>query len=307
MSDTKNAPLPRQVADSYVDALIELDPITGTYLGVPESSRRLPDFSPDGAEAVADLSRTTLARLAEAEARPGADGDAERRCARLLRERLTAELAVHDAHEGLRAVSNLSSPLHSVRGIFTVMPSETEEDWAAVAARLRAVPAALEGYRASLAEGLRRNLPAGPRQVATVLEQLTEWIGTDGGWFADFTAEGPDALRGELDEAAAEATGALVALRDWLRETYARPSRAPPMWWGASATAAGPGCGTAPISTWTRRTRTAGRNSTASTPRCAPRPRRSCPAPTRGRRCAISTPTVRISRASRRRGCGCRS
>ncbi|MGK3110413.1 DUF885 domain-containing protein [Streptomyces sp. WAC05858] len=221
MSDTKNAPLPRQVADSYVDALIELDPITGTYLGVPESSRRLPDFSPDGAEAVADLSRTTLARLAEAEARPGADSDAERRCARLLRERLTAELAVHDAHEGLRAVSNLSSPLHSVRGIFTVMPSETEEDWAAVAARLRAVPAALEGYRASLAEGLRRNLPAGPRQVATVLEQLTEWIGTDGGWFADFTAEGPDALRGELDEAAAEATGALVALRDWLRETYA--------------------------------------------------------------------------------------
>ena len=45
--------------------------------------------------------------LDEAEARPGADSDAERRCARLLRERLTAELAVHEADEGLRAVSNL--------------------------------------------------------------------------------------------------------------------------------------------------------------------------------------------------------
>ncbi|KAK1177740.1 DUF885 domain-containing protein [Streptomyces sp. NBS 14/10] len=222
MSDTIDASLPRQVADAYVDALIELDPITGTYLGVPESARRLPDFSPAGQEALADLARTTLDRLGEAEARPGADSDIERRCARLLRERLTAELAVHEAREHLRAVSNLHSPLHAVRGVFTVMPTETEDDWAAVAARLRAVPAALEGYRASLAEGLRQELPAGPRQVTTVIGQLSQWIGagTDGGWFADFAAGGPEALRAELDEAAAEGTGAFATLRDWLRDVY---------------------------------------------------------------------------------------
>ncbi|MEU5644646.1 DUF885 domain-containing protein [Streptomyces milbemycinicus] len=223
MSDTidaSDASLPRQVADTYVDALIELDPITGTYLGVPESARRLPDFSPAGQQALADLARTTLDRLGEAEARPGADSDIERRCARLLRERLTAELAVHEAREHLRAVSNLHSPLHAVRGVFTVMPTETEDDWAAVAARLRAVPAALEGYRASLAEGLRQELPAGPRQVSTVIGQLDEWIGTDGGWFADFAAGGPEALRAELDEAAAEGTGAFATLRDWLRDVY---------------------------------------------------------------------------------------
>lgn len=220
MSDTIDASLPRQVADAYVDALIELDPITGTYLGVPESARRLPDFSPAGQEALADLARTTLDRLGEAEARPGADSDIERRCARLLRERLTAELAVHEAREHLRAVSNLHSPLHAVRGVFTVMPTETEDDWAAVAARLRAVPAALEGYRASLAEGLRQELPAGPRQVSTVIGQLDEWIGTDGGWFADFAAGGPEALRAELDEAAAQGTGAFATLRDWLRDVY---------------------------------------------------------------------------------------
>ncbi|MGO4749094.1 DUF885 domain-containing protein, partial [Streptomyces sp. 2MCAF27] len=220
MSDTIDASLPRQVADAYVDALTELDPITGTYLGVPESARRLPDFSPAGQEALADLARTTLDRLGEAEARPGADSDIERRCARLLRERLSAELAVHEAREHLRAVSNLHSPLHAVRGVFTVMPTETEDDWAAVAARLRAVPAALEGYRASLAEGLRQELPAGPRQVTTVIGQLEEWIGTDGGWFADFAAGGPEALRAELDEAAAEGTGAFATLRDWLRDVY---------------------------------------------------------------------------------------
>jgi uncharacterized protein (DUF885 family) len=161
---SKNAtPLPRQVADSYVDALVQLDPITGTYLGVPDSHSRLPDLSPTGQEALAELNRTTLRQLAEAEERPGADSDAERRCARLLRERLTAELAVHDAEEGLRAVSNLHSPVHSVRGVFTVMPSETQEDWTAVAKRLSAVPDALAGYRQSLEAGLAKGLHAGPR------------------------------------------------------------------------------------------------------------------------------------------------
>ncbi|MER6925180.1 DUF885 family protein, partial [Streptomyces spiralis] len=146
MSETNSA-LPRQVADAYVDELIALDPITGTFLGVKESSGRLPDTSPAGQEALAELARTTLARLEEAERRPGADSDIERRCARLLRERLTAELAVHDADEGLRAVSNIHSPVHSVREVFTITPTETDEDWAAVAERLRAVPAALRGYR----------------------------------------------------------------------------------------------------------------------------------------------------------------
>ncbi|WP_258029048.1 DUF885 family protein, partial [Streptomyces fradiae] len=88
------------------------------------------------------------------------------RCARLLRERLTAELAVHDAQEGLRTVGNLRSPAHSVRMAFTVTPTESDEDWAVVAERLRAVPAALDGYRESLALGIERGLPGGPRATA---------------------------------------------------------------------------------------------------------------------------------------------
>lgn len=223
MSDTKS-PLPREVADTYVDELIALDPVTGTYLGVKESSSRLPDTSPAGQEALAELARTTLARLDEAERRPGADSDIERRCGRLLRERLTAELAVHEAGEGLRAVGNMHTAAHSVREVFTVTPTETDEDWAAVAERLRAVPAALRGYRESLALGLERELYAGPRPTATFIEQLGEWSDLDGkglGWFEDFASAGPEALRTELDEAARVATGALVELRDWMREVYA--------------------------------------------------------------------------------------
>ncbi|WP_327292809.1 DUF885 domain-containing protein [Streptomyces sp. NBC_01198] len=222
MSNLTSSSLPRQVADAYVDALVELDPLLGTYLGVPGAGRRLPDFSPAGADALAALARGTLDRLTESEAVPGADSDAERRCARLLRERLTAELAVHAADEHLRAVSNINSPAHHIREGFTLMATETAEDYADLAARLRAVPAALAGYRAALAEGLARKLPAGPRQVETMVRQLGEWSGEDGSgsWFVGLVADGPQELRDELDAAAAEATAAFVELRDWLRDTY---------------------------------------------------------------------------------------
>ncbi|KUL54218.1 MULTISPECIES: DUF885 domain-containing protein [unclassified Streptomyces] len=229
MPDTKHAqsntaPLPRDIADAYVDELIALDPITGTYLGVKESDSRLPDTSPAGQEALARLARTTLARLDEAERGPGADSEAERRCARLLRERLTAELAVHDAEEGLRSVGNLHTMPHQVREIFTVTPMETEEDWATIAERLRAVPAAFEGYRASLELGLDRKLFAAPRPTATFIGQLTEWTGEERGgrgWFEEFAADGPEALRADLDAAARAATASVTALRDWMRDVYA--------------------------------------------------------------------------------------
>ncbi|MGA5206148.1 DUF885 domain-containing protein [Streptomyces variegatus] len=223
MSEIKS-PLPREVADAYVDELVALDPITGTFLGDKESSSRLPDTSPAGQEALAELARRTLARLDEAERLPGADSDIERRCARLLRERLGAELAVHETDESLRSVSNLSSIAHAVRQVFTVTPAQTQEDWTAIAERLRAVPAALAGYQESLALGLERKLYGGPRATATFVRQLGEWADADGeghGWFEQYAAAGPESLRSELDTAARSATGAVVRLRDWMRDVYA--------------------------------------------------------------------------------------
>lgn len=229
MSDTLHndsaSRLPRQVADAYVDDLIAMDPIIGTYLGVTSSSDKLPDFSPAGRAAVADLARATLAGLDAAERLPGAGTDVERRCGRLLRERLTAELAVYEADEDLRGVSNIHSPAHAVREVFTLTPAETEEDWAAIARRLRAVPESLAGYRESLRVGLERGLYAGPRATATFVGQLTTWAGQDADderdFFGGFAAAGPEVLRAELDKAAAGATASVVELRDWMRDVYA--------------------------------------------------------------------------------------
>ncbi|MFJ8931234.1 DUF885 domain-containing protein [Streptomyces sp. NPDC102364] len=209
--------LPRQIADAYVDAMVDLDPVEGTFLGVREAHGKLPDLSPAGLTAVADLARETLAKLDDAERAPGADSDVERRCARLLRERLTASLAVHEADEHLREVSNLGSPIHNAREVFTVTPTDTDEDWAAIAERLRAVPAAFAGYRETLALGLDRKLHAAPRPTETFIGQLAEWQG----WFEEFAASGPESLRTELTEAARTADAATVELRDWMRDVYA--------------------------------------------------------------------------------------
>ncbi len=220
---------PRRVADDYVRDLAELDPLTAVYLGLNPEDDRLPDLSPAGAEAIADLGRSTLARLDEAEAALDAAGpadaardEAERRCARLLRERLLAELAVHDAGERYRAVHNLGSPLHNLRDVFTLMPTDTEEQWALLGRRLARVPEALTGYRATLAEGIERGLLSGPRQVTTVIGQVGEWLVGDapGGWFGELVKEAPEALRADLTAHAVAATEGLAELRDWLREVY---------------------------------------------------------------------------------------
>ena len=212
---------PRQVADRYVDAACELDPILATSLGTRPGDDRLPDFSPAGLAAEATLLRDTLAELDSVLlADPALETDpVERRCARLLRERLGSELAAHDAGEGFRALSNLFSPVHVVRQVFSLMPAENETDWSVIARRLARVPEAYRGFRATLEEGRRRGLFVAPRQVATVVAQLDEWLA--GPYFAGFVAAGPDAVRADLDAAAKAADQAVAEMRDFLRDDYA--------------------------------------------------------------------------------------
>ncbi|WP_369183149.1 DUF885 domain-containing protein [Streptomyces sp. Y1] len=219
---TSGGTTPRRIADDYVRELAELDPLIAVYLGVNPEDDRLPDLSPAGSARLAELGRRTLARLDEAERGGAVEDEAERRCARLLRERLTAELAVHDAGEDYRSLRNLGSPVHNVRECFTLMATGTEAEWRVVAGRLARVPLALEQYRQTLAEGIERGLLSGPRQVTTVVGQFGDWLEGEvpGGWFGTFVQDAPESLRAELDGHAVAAAEALAALRDWLRDVY---------------------------------------------------------------------------------------
>ncbi|MEV0576903.1 DUF885 domain-containing protein [Streptomyces sp. NPDC050392] len=217
---TNESRTPRSIADSHLDQVAAHDPLTAAWLGLNPGDDRQPDLSPDGFEAHAELARRTLAALGAA---PAAEDPAEQACARLLRERLTAELAMHDTGENFRQLRTVGAHVDQVRAIFTLMPTTTDEDWAAVAGRLRNLPGALDGYRATLTEGMRRGLLAAPRQAAGVIGQLSDWTGgqqAGAGWFADFAAKGTDRLRPGLDAAARSATGAVSEFRDWLRDTY---------------------------------------------------------------------------------------
>jgi len=222
MVDTTPSRTPRQIADAYLDSRVALDPGIAVSFGLNLDDDRQPDLSPEGFEAEAELARQALAELESVTGGVDPADPAEAACARLLRERLTALLACHDAGDHLHALSNIACPVLEVRSIFTIMPTATDNDWSVVAGRLRNVAGALQGYRRTLEEGVRRGLFSGPRQVETVAGQVGGWAGTpeQPGWFAQFVADGPQALRPELDAAVAQAAAAAAAFSDWLRNEY---------------------------------------------------------------------------------------
>ncbi|MCU1666053.1 MAG: hypothetical protein JWR58_6118 [Pseudonocardia sp.] len=211
----------RALADDYVRRLADLDTRVATTLGTHPGDDRVPDLSPDGQSAADELARGVLAALPSAVV---ADDD-DRRCARLLRERLEAQLAVSETGEHLRALRNIFGPHQQVRQLFDLMPTETSDDWAVVARRMAKLPQAYSGYVASLTEGSRRGLHAAPRQVETVVGQLDAWLTDAGGsWFQAFVTKAPDVtgptVRDALDDAAGAATAAAAELRDFLAREY---------------------------------------------------------------------------------------
>jgi uncharacterized protein (DUF885 family) len=217
----------RAIADRYVNSLADLDPILATRLG-RAGEDRLPDLSPAGQEATDALARATLAELSAIVGGTEPVEQADRRCARLLRERLEAKLAMSAQKEHLRAVSaNLSGPPQRVRSTFLAMPAATADDWAVITRRMSRVPEALAGYRASLTEGMSAGLMAGPRAVRAVIGQFGDWAaaGEGQGWFAKFAADSArtglaDAQAAELSEAARSAIAAVTDLRDWMAAEY---------------------------------------------------------------------------------------
>jgi uncharacterized protein (DUF885 family) len=208
----------RALADRYLADLCRLDPALATALGVPGHDDALPDLSPAGTEARDELARQAKRELESTEAEDVID----RRCAALLRDRLSTALALADGGEALCNVRWSGWPAEEVRAVFDLMPTATDDDWATVLTRLEAVPACLDGYVASLREGMRRGLFAAPRQATACARQAEAWAGADGApFFATLAARAPEAHRDALERAASRAGETLLALGRFLREEYA--------------------------------------------------------------------------------------
>jgi len=212
------------IAEAWVDTELELIPEARVMLGRPGREGEYGDHSPAGAAAYADAARAALARLRAV--RPVDTTDEV--TARDLGRELELVLDRFDAGCHLGDLDVIASPAQGIREVFDLMPTGTEQDWAWVAARMRHVPGAIDGYLESLRAGIAAGRVPARRQVAAVIAQLDEQASGEG-FFGGLAAEGAAAhaaLAGELSRGAGEAGEAYDRLRAFLAEDLAPRARA---------------------------------------------------------------------------------
>jgi uncharacterized protein (DUF885 family) len=211
-----------ELSDAYVERAAQLDPVGATGRGIVGYDDKMTDYSPDGIAARTELDRTTVTRLGEL--KPANDRD--RIAGDLLSERLRSSTALDESGETMRTLRIIGSPFQGIRGVFDIMPRNTEQEWQIIASRLELVPSALEGVKASLAETTSRGLPPARRQVLACAEQGATWAGLrqHKPYFVSLVANyaGDDeALKARLVAASEAATQAYGSLGEWLRDDLA--------------------------------------------------------------------------------------
>ena len=201
------------VADRYLETSAALDPCGATESGIAGYDDQITDYSPDGVVARAEAARTALREL---DATAPADA-ADTVTVAAMRERLGVLLDLHEAGLDLGELNVIACPLQTMRDVFDLMPTDTEEDWATISRRLAQIPQRAAGY----ADGLRAAVSAGRAPAARQVRRGIEQSGQIQELFVRMVAEaapGTAALRDELHHHAQEAANAYAALARVLRE-----------------------------------------------------------------------------------------
>ena len=168
-----------KIADAWVDTLAELEPTLATYIGRSEYNDRFGDYSPAGQERLVEEGRKTLAALDAATA----DDDVDVVTKEDLSRELQLELDLHDAQWHLRDLNVIASHAQNIRSAFDLMPTATSDDWSVIAKRLGAVSGAVDGYVATLREGIAQGVVPARRQVTEVATQIARYT-AENGFFA---------------------------------------------------------------------------------------------------------------------------
>ncbi|WP_181771054.1 DUF885 domain-containing protein [Amycolatopsis pittospori] len=211
-----------QICDRFVDEIAAADPVEATMLGVTGYDDQLTDYSPAGHAARAAIAARALADIEAAEP---AD-DAERAAKAVFTERIGLTLEIHEAGLDLAVLNVIDGPAQNLRMVFDLMPTDTESDWATIAARMAKVPEALDQLRASLLAAAGAGRVAALRQVGKVAEQAETWAGLkeDAGFFSTLASGAKNVdekLRAELDQAANAAQEAYAEFAGFLRAELA--------------------------------------------------------------------------------------
>ena len=213
------------IANDYFAATLEASPMLMTQLGVTRRQDEYDDLSTRGLEEQAGRDRAALRRLDGAEP----VDDVDRVTLAAMRERLGLAVQLHDAGYDRLSLNGIASGLHAIREVYDLMPTQTAADWEVITRRLRAVPAAIDGWFATQEAAIRDGLLPASRQVDLLAEQCDGWTGP-GGFFAELparAASGPALLSGpalsDLSQAVHLAADAYRASAARLRATI-RPS-----------------------------------------------------------------------------------
>ena len=206
-----------EIADAFVYDAVALAPTEATALGIPGHDHLMPDYSPAGHEARAQLRRDVLSRISEIEP----EDDVDRVTKAAMTERLTIELEL--ATERLGELNVIASPAQEMRDVFALMPTETEEHWQAIAERLSAIPAALESYQQSLSEAAAAGRIAPLRQIEAVIKQADDLADFDHSMVTNLVrgADASEPTRRALEIGAKDARQAYADLAQYLSEHLA--------------------------------------------------------------------------------------
>ena len=207
-------------SEEYVERYCALDPLTATYIGVAGHDHELPDLSPSGFEAREELTRSAYSAV---EASNPAD-ERERVARDAFLERLGLDLELVDAGFARSQMNVIESPLHELRMVFDLMPTDGEQAWSDIESRLAGIPEALAGYRTTLTEEAAAGRVAAQRQYVEVAEQVRNWTGQQGlggDFFAGLVAGAPDDARGRLTDAAGGASAAFAEFGRFLETDLA--------------------------------------------------------------------------------------
>lgn len=185
MTDAHRSPTPIDtIADAWVDTLAEREPTLATYIGRFEHNGRFGDYSPEGAEALVSDARATRSALETAEPVDAIDTVTKMDLGRGLD--LTIEQ--HEAKTHLRDLNVIASPAQDIRSTFDLMPTATVDDWSIISERMKALPAAIDGYVATLRRGIAEGVVPARRQVTEVVTQIARYT-SDTGFFAEFVGD----------------------------------------------------------------------------------------------------------------------
>jgi len=212
-----------QIAEQWVDTLVDLDPTVGTYIGRSRDGSGFADYSPDGHARYIQEATAAIGAL-DATAPVDPIDEVTRTD---LRSTLALDLESSAAGLQLRDLNVIASPAQAIREVFDLMPTGTVADWANISARLQAVPDAVTGYIQTLRLGIDRGVTPARRQVIEVLGQARRNAANDG-FFNQFVAEAaldtgslPASLANDLSAGARKATAAYDRLASFLADDLA--------------------------------------------------------------------------------------